>query len=92
VTGGELRGPKFNGSFLPSGGDWLTLRTDGVAVLDIRATLQADDGAVIYMYAKGVGDCGPDGYKAFVDRAPSPKDGIPLKINPWFQTSSPIYE
>src|SRR5271157_1340751 len=43
VTKGEITGPKLRGRFLPGGGDWLTVRTDGVGILDVRATLERDD-------------------------------------------------
>ena len=43
VTKGEITGPKLRGRFLPGGGDWLTVRTDGVGILDVRATLESDD-------------------------------------------------
>jgi len=45
VISGEIAGPKLRGRFLPGGGDWLTVRTDGVGILDIRGTLESDDGA-----------------------------------------------
>jgi hypothetical protein len=35
VTKGEMTGPKLRGRILPGGGDWLTVRTDGVAILDV---------------------------------------------------------
>jgi len=34
---------------LPGGSDWTLLRSDGVLELDLRITLEADDGALIYM-------------------------------------------
>ena len=39
VTGGEVWGPKCKGKLKPVGGDWLILRRDGCAVLDVRACL-----------------------------------------------------
>ena len=36
VTGGEITGTRLNGKVLPVGGDWLTLRRDGVGILDVR--------------------------------------------------------
>ncbi|MBK8960753.1 MAG: DUF3237 domain-containing protein [Proteobacteria bacterium] len=92
VTGGKVAGPKLNGQFLPGGGDWLTVRTDGIAVLDVRATIETDDGAIVYLYYKGIGECGPDGYKNFLEGAPFPKEGITLRTNPWFQTAHPKYQ
>jgi hypothetical protein len=38
VTGGTISGPKVFGKFRLAGGDWLLLRRDGVAILDIKAT------------------------------------------------------
>jgi len=34
--------------------DWLLLRSDGVLELDLRATLQTDDGALISMKSSGL--------------------------------------
>jgi hypothetical protein len=38
----------MRGRLRPVGGDWLLIRTDGVGVLDVRATLELDNGAMIY--------------------------------------------
>jgi hypothetical protein len=91
VTGGTVDGPKMKGKILPVGADWLTIRTDGVGVLDVRATIQTDDDALVYIYYKGVADLGPDGYRNFLEGAPPPPDGIVLRTNPWFQTAHPDY-
>ena len=61
VTDGQVFGPKMRGRIRPVGGDWLSLRSDGVAVLDVRATLEMSDGALIYTTYNGVADLGPDG-------------------------------
>jgi hypothetical protein len=37
-----------------AGGDWILNRTDGVTQLDVRLTMQTDDGALIYMTYKGL--------------------------------------
>jgi hypothetical protein len=70
VTDGEVFGPKMRGRFRRVGGDWLTLRPDGVGILDVRATLELEDGALIYTTYSGVADLGPDGYKRFLDGNP----------------------
>ena len=92
VTGATVDGPRMKGKVLPVGADWLTVRTDGVGVLDVRATIETDDGALIYTYYKGVADLGPEGYKNFLEGAPPPADGIELRTNPWFQTAHPNYQ
>ena len=48
VTGGEVSGPRLQGKIRPVGADWLTIRTDGVCILDVRATIETHDGALIY--------------------------------------------
>ena len=63
VPGGTFEGPKLKGTVVAnSGGDWLTLRADGSAKLDVRLTLTTDDGAAILMSYSGIlvnGEGGP---------------------------------
>src|SRR5829696_2751553 len=66
VTDGEVSGPKMRGRVRPVGGDWLTLRPDGVGVLDVRATIELEDGALIYTTYNGVADLGAGGYDRFL--------------------------
>ncbi|MDH3528980.1 MAG: DUF3237 domain-containing protein, partial [Acidobacteriota bacterium] len=79
ITAGDVFGPKIKGLIRPAGADWLTIRKDGVGVLDVRATIETDDGALIYTYYTGLGDLGPDGYKNFLDGSPPPPEGIDLR-------------
>lgn len=58
VLGGRVEGPRLRATVAP-GADWVTVRADGWAQLDVRLVLTADDGAVISMEYKGV--LGPDG-------------------------------
>ena len=53
ITGGTFGGPRLKGRVLPGGGDWLVVRPDGSAILDVRACLETDDGAMIYTYYSG---------------------------------------
>jgi Protein of unknown function (DUF3237) len=50
VTAGEVSGPKMRGRIRPVGGDWLLIRPDGVGVLDVRATMELDNGALTNLY------------------------------------------
>ena len=54
VTGGTVTGPRINGTLDAGGGDWVTMRADGTAQLDVRVTIRTDDGAVIYMAYGGI--------------------------------------
>lgn len=57
---GSFSGPRLEGQVLPGGGDWVLLRRDGVAELDIRLTLRTDDGELIYVSGDGIFDIAPD--------------------------------
>jgi hypothetical protein len=89
ITGGEVTGPKLQGQFLPVGADWLTIRPDGVAILDVRATIKTHDDALIYMSYPGVGDLGQDGYQRFLDGDPVTQ--FPIHTTPHFITSHESY-
>ncbi len=49
ITGGEVAGPKLTGRVLPGGADWQIVRDDGTAVLEARYTIEAADGALVYV-------------------------------------------
>jgi len=54
IPGGTFEGPRLRGKVLPGGGDWTLLRSDSVLELDLRITLETDDGALIYMSSSGL--------------------------------------
>jgi hypothetical protein len=56
IVGGTFEGERLRGTVLPGGGDWVTRRPDGVFELDLRATLETDDGALVYLTFTGVRD------------------------------------
>ena len=55
VLGGSFEGPRLKGKLLPTGGDWLLVDSEGVVRLDVRATFETDDGALIYLQYTGIG-------------------------------------
>ena len=56
VIGGTFEGERLRGRVLPGGGDWVTARGDGTFTLDLRVTLETDDGGLIHMTFTGVRD------------------------------------
>jgi hypothetical protein len=54
ITGGRISGERVAGRVLPGGADWQVVRTDGVAELDARYTIETADGALIYVSNRGV--------------------------------------
>ena len=89
VTAGEVTGPRIQGKFRPVGGDWLTVRRDGVAALDVRATIETTDGALILVTYQGVIDAGETGYDDFANGTISPV--MPIRVTPRFTTSHQDY-
>ena len=90
VTGGEVTGPKVWGKIRPVGADWLTIRRDGVGILDVRGTLETTDGALIYVSYVGTMDLGENGYEESLQGKP-PASGTPIRSSPRFHTSHPDY-
>jgi hypothetical protein len=56
VTGGSFEGERLRGKVLAGGGDWVTAHGDGTFTLDLRITLETDDGGLIHMTFTGVRD------------------------------------
>ena len=92
ITGGTLVGPRLNGRFLPSGGDWMTHDDDGLISLDVRASVETDDGAVIGCSYKGRLKM-PDHVRAMpiTDRHRVDPAEYYLRVAPLFETAHPDY-
>jgi hypothetical protein len=56
ILGGSFEGERLRGTVLAGGADWATTTPDGAFELDLRATLETDDGALIYLTFTGVRD------------------------------------
>lgn len=75
VIGGSFEGERLRGKVLAGGGDWVTARANGTFELDLRVTLETDDGALIHMTFTGVRD----------------DDNHYLRTLPRFETAAPKY-
>ena len=60
VTGGTFGGPRLKGTVRDGGADWIT-QVSGHSSLDVRITLDTDDGAIIFMSYTGVVHPGENG-------------------------------
>jgi hypothetical protein len=87
VTEGEAWGRHLDGIVRPVGGDWLTLRADGVGVLDARTTLELRDGALVDIVYNGIIDLGDEGYEAFL-RGEIP-EVLQIRAAPRMRTAHP---
>ena len=86
---GEITGARVRGTLRPTGGDWVTVRKDGVAYVDVRTTFETHDGALILVTYQGVVDIGEDGYAKFLRGEMPPV--VKIRTSPRFVTSHPDY-
>ena len=77
VMGGTFSGPVLNGTVLPGGADWIT-QVSGHTALDVRITLETDDGAHIYMTYRGIVHNG--------------ENGLYWRVTPLFSTTLEEYD
>ena len=54
VQGGWVKGDRISGTLVGAGGDWVLIGPDGFGRLDVRAQIQTDDGAVLYLSYPGI--------------------------------------
>ena len=85
ITGGSFRGERLSGKVLPGGADWQVIRSDGVADLDARYTLETSDGALIYVRNRGY----RHGPKEVLDRLAA---GQPVDPALYYMRTTPLFE
>jgi hypothetical protein len=91
VKGGALEGPRLKGTLLPGGGDWALMRPDGAVQLDVRATVQTDDGALIYAAYSGLIIASPQVFARLLGGEDVPLAEYYFYTNPMFQTAAGKY-
>lgn len=91
IEGGDFQGPRLRGRVLPVGADWMLIRPDGVAVIDVRATLQTDDGALIYLRYGGYRHGPPEVMQALSRGEPADPSTYYFRISPVFETGAGKY-
>ncbi|MEB3261294.1 MAG: DUF3237 domain-containing protein [Cyanobacteriota bacterium] len=86
VINGTFEGPGLQATICPGTTDWMRIREDGIAIVDVNASFLNKDGAMIYGTYGGIFDLGPDGYqRALEDRShPLP----PVVVTPTYATAS----
>ena len=92
ITSGHFDGPRLSGKVLPGGGDWTLLRGDGVLELDLRVTLETDDGALIHMTSFGLRHGPPDVMAALARGDTVDPASYYFRTTPRFETAHPKYE
>jgi len=87
----HFEGPRLRGKVLPGGGDWTLRRMDDVLELDLRVTLETDDGALIHMASFGLRHGPPDVIAALARCETVDPSTYYFRTTPRFETSHPKY-
>jgi hypothetical protein len=91
-AGGWVEGPQIKGKLVGPGGDWLRVMPSGVFRLDVRATIQTDDGALIFLSYNGVIQCGKEQMDRFNAGEELKAGDCHFVTGPTFETSSDKYK
>jgi hypothetical protein len=85
VKEGSFIGPNLDAVVLPGATDWMRIRDDGVAIVNVQACFETRMGNRIYGSYGGIFDLGPEGYDRAVrgEFAPLP----PVVVTPTYTTA-----
>ncbi|MGO9022029.1 MAG: DUF3237 domain-containing protein [Syntrophobacteraceae bacterium] len=92
ITGGKFEGPLLNGKILNNGADWQIVTKDGLAIIDTRYLLQADDDSLIYLQTKGFRYGPPEVMAKVAKGEPVDPSQYYFRIYMTFETSSQKYD
>jgi hypothetical protein len=91
ITGGRFRGERLSGRVLPGGADWQVIRSDAVADLDARYTLETSDGALIYVRNRGLRHGPPEVLKKLISGETVDPSLYYMRTSPSFETGDSRY-
>jgi hypothetical protein len=89
--GGWVRGPSIRGAVIRPSGDWLRTMPNGARKLDVRLSIKADDGSIIFMSYTGRANSPADAVRRLQAGETLGPDQLYFVISPTFETSSPTY-
>jgi len=92
-TGGQFLGEKLKGVLLPGGGDWAVVQNEDQLRIDVRAVLQTDDAALVYMTYRGLWRAVLPGAltRLFRDGQPYKHEDHYLRVTAGFETDAARY-
>jgi hypothetical protein len=86
---GNVKGPRLNAEVL-QGADWMLIKTDGIARVDVGALLETSDGSKIVMNYSGIIELGEDGYQKFLTN--NLHKTLRVWTTPFFSTGDQAYK
>ena len=90
ITSGSFEGERLRGIVL-SGADWVTAAAGGTFELDLRLTLETDDGGLISMRSFGLRHGPPEVLEALARGEAVDPASYYFRTTPRFETAHPAY-
>lgn len=91
LLGGEVSGPALQGRIRPGGGDWALVRLDGSSVIDARYTIEAADGALIYVQSRGLRVSSPEVLDRMRAGQPVDPSAVYFRATPSFEAPEGVH-
>lgn len=91
ISGGSFEGERLRGTLEPGGADWMTLRPDGITMLDVRLVLRTNDDALIMLTYHGLRHGPPEVMARLAAGEPVDASEYYLRTTLCFETSAPGY-
>jgi hypothetical protein len=88
VAGGVFTGERIEGIVLPGGADWVLVRPDDNFTIDVRLTLQARDGGLIYLSYQGLFRSSPENHERLRRREILPPQDYSIRTVARFETGA----
>jgi len=91
ISGGTFQGERLSGNVLSGGADWVTQSPDGSATIDVRLTLQTDEGAILGLTYQGRFVGPPGAMQRFVASEAIDASDYSLQTVARFESGDPRY-
>ncbi len=91
LLGGTVRGPVLNGTILPGGADFQSIRSDTYTDIQARYVIETDEGERIYVENTGIRTGSAEDIAAIARGEPVDPARIYFRSYPRFETASPTW-
>jgi hypothetical protein len=92
IAGGSISGPRVSGKILPGGADWQIIRSDGVADIYAKYTVQLDGGGFVLVTSAGLRHGPPEVIAKLARGEPVDRSLYYFRTCVRFETSDPAAE
>ena len=92
ILGGQVFGPRLQGRIRPGGADWALLRRDGTSAIEAHYTIEAVDGALIYVHSQGLRVSSPEVLARMRAGQPVDQSEVYFRATPRFEAPAGVHD